>query len=280
MAHCILIADSGSTKTDWVLISEKYGMLELHSAGINPVRDSQHTIFNILQEQLLPNLPKNINVSNIFFYGAGCIDPFRKSVIDPLRSFFTSADIQVESDLLGAARALCGNETGLACILGTGTNSCLYDGTRITQNVPPLGYILGDEGSGATLGKTLAGNILKGIFPVYLQETFYQQFNLGISDIIDRVYRQPQANTFLASFVPFITEHRQITEVHDMLVQSFCLFFQRNIIPYHHPEMPVNFVGSIAYIFQPELNKAAKITGFTIGKIIQRPIHSLVKFHT
>ena len=156
MADCILIADSGSTKTDWILTTAENSILEVETMGINPVRDSRDAIFDIIKNQLYHQLPKEQQVSQIHFYGAGCIDPYKKNVEEVLAAIFdTTTEITVESDLLGAAIALCGKEAGIACILGTGSNSCLYDGKKIVSNTSPLGYILGDEGSGAFLGKTL-----------------------------------------------------------------------------------------------------------------------------
>jgi len=147
--NCILIADSGSTKTDWILISSENGILEIQTTGINPVRDSQDAILLVLEKELQKQIPADYVISEIHFYGAGCVMPFSQGVIDALKIIFPQAQTTVESDLLGAARALCGKQEGIACILGTGANSCLYDGNQIVSNVPPLGFILGDEGSGA-----------------------------------------------------------------------------------------------------------------------------------
>ena len=168
----ILVADCGSTKTDWTLSSREYGIQEVHTLGINPVRDSQDAIFRVVAEELVPQLPADCQPAEIFFYGAGCMQPYSQTVHNVLQQIFPQASIQVESDLLGAARALCGCRPGIACILGTGANSCLYDGQSITAHVPPLGFILGDEGSGAVLGRTLLGNLLKGIFPQEMRLEF------------------------------------------------------------------------------------------------------------
>ncbi len=279
MARCTLIADSGSTKTDWALITEKYGMLEIRSVGINPIRDSQYTIFSIIQQEVLPQIPSDITVEQIYFYGAGCLAPFSRSLEESFAALFPSAKVEVSTDLLGAARALCGTHAGIACILGTGANSCLYDGEKIEQNVSPLGFILGDEGSGAVLGRTLVGNVLKGIFSEDLQRAFQDRFSLSTTDIIERVYRQPKPNFFLASLVPFLAENRQHPQIHSMLVECFAQFFRRNIVSYAHPEMPVHFVGSIAYYFREELEEAAMSQGFRLGKVIQRPISLLAEFH-
>ena len=217
MANCILIADSGSTKTDWILTTAENSILEVETMGINPVRDSRDAIFDNIKNQLFPQLPPKHQICQIHFYGAGCIDPYKKNVEEILADVFGSTTkITVESDLLGAARALCGNQAGIACILGTGSNSCLYDGKKIVSNTSPLGYILGDEGSGAFLGKTLVGNILKKIFSQKIQDRFFEKYNLTPSIIINKVYRESMPNRFLASLVPFLAEHREEPEIHDM----------------------------------------------------------------
>ncbi len=280
MVNCILIADSGSTKTDWILTTAENSILEVETLGINPVRDSRDAIFDVIKNLLAPQLPKEYKVDQIFFYGAGCIDPYRKNVAEVLTSVFGSdAEIAVESDLLGAARALCGNQAGIACILGTGSNSCLYDGKEIVCNTSPLGFILGDEGSGAFLGKTLVGNILKKIFSQKLQDSFFEKFNLTPSIIINKVYREPMPNRFLASLVPFLEEHRENPEIHDMLIWAFRQFFIRNVKAYGHPEMDINCVGSIAFIYKKEIMDAAAIEGLKMGKNLQKPVQNIVDFH-
>ena len=280
MANCILIADSGSTKTDWILTTAENSILEVETLGINPVRDSRDAIFDIIKNHLASQLPEEYKVDQIFFYGAGCIDPYKKNIAEVLISIFGSdTRIAVESDLLGAARALCGNKAGIACILGTGSNSCLYDGKEIISNTSPLGYILGDEGSGAFLGKTLVGNILKKIFSRKLQDCFFKKYDLTPSIIINKVYREPMPNRFLASLVPFLAEHREEPEIHDMLIGAFRLFFVRNVKAYGHPEMEINCVGSIAFYFNDEITDAAAKEGLKMGKILQKPAQELAFFH-
>ena len=208
------------------------------------------------------------------------MQPYSQTVHNVLQQIFPQACIQVESDLLGAARALCGKQPGIACILGTGANSCLYDGQNITAHVPPLGFILGDEGSGAVLGKTLLGNLFKGIFPQQMRDEFEQEYGLTEADVIDRVYRQPQPNRFLASLVPFISRHRQHPQVHEMLVEAFRQFLSRNVRAYGHAELPVNLVGGIAFSFGEELAEAACAEGMKIGRVLRGPIQEMVAYHT
>lgn len=280
MANCILIADSGSTKTDWILTTAENSILEVETMGINPVRDSRDAIFDNIKNQLFPQLPPKHQICQIHFYGAGCIDPYKKNVEEILADVFESTTgIAVESDLLGAARALCGNQAGIACILGTGSNSCLYDGKKIVSNTSPLGYILGDEGSGAFLGKTLVGNILKKIFSQKIQDRFFEKYNLTPSIIINKVYRESMPNRFLASLVPFLAEHREEPEIHDMLVWAFRQFFARNVKAYGHPEMEINCVGSIAFHFENEITDAAAKEGLKMGKILQKPARDIADFH-
>ena len=280
MLNCILIADSGSTKTDWILTTTENSILEVETMGINPVRDSWDAIFDVINNHLQPLLPKEYPVNQVFFYGAGCISPYKKTVEEVLASVFDSdTEITAESDLLGAARALCGNQAGIACILGTGSNSCLYDGKKIVCNTSPLGYILGDEGSGAFLGKILVSNILKKLFSPKLQDCFYERFNLTPSSIINKVYREPMPNRFLASLVPFLAEHRDEAEIHEMLVWAFRQFFVRNVKAYGHPEMEINCVGSIAFYFRQEIMDAAAKEGLKMGKILQKPARNIADFH-
>jgi len=279
----MLIADSGSTKTDWLLIAPDGTQTELHTDGINPARDTRDTIYNILYHQLLTQLfpldTSGKSCLSVYFYGAGCIAPFKEKVQSVIQELLPANTVQVESDLLGAARALCLDEPGIACILGTGSNSCLYDGKDIVMNTPPLGYILGDEGSGSMLGKTLLNGLFKGILPEALKQAFCDKFSLTMPDIIQHVYQQPAANKFLASLVPFIAEHRTHPAIHDMLVDAFRLFIVRNIAVYRHPEMPINCVGGIAYQFAEELSEAATAEGMKIGRILRRPIEAIVQYH-
>jgi len=276
---CVLIADSGSTKTDWIIVSTENGTMEIHSTGINPVRDSQGAIFDILENELKPQIPPTANIKEIHFYGAGCIPPFSKIIEECFLQVFPQAKITVNSDLWGAARALCGHKQGIACILGTGSNSCLYDGEKIVSNVSPLGFILGDEGSGAVLGKTLVGDILKGMLGETIREEFLREYALTPAIIIDKVYRKPQPNKFLASLVPFIEKHRNDVGIHNLLVTAFRSFLSRNVAQYGRPDLPINFVGSIAYIYRDELSESIQLEGMKMGKTLQKPIAEIAKFH-
>lgn len=286
-----LVADSGSTKTAWVLRRQGYDDISIESVGINPVRDTASDIDTVVSgvaatlEAYLAVEPdfqthrqwqKHLSV---FFYGAGCVEPFKGAVEEPLRAHFAGSKVAVESDLLGAARALCGHTEGIACILGTGSNSCLYDGEEIVANVSPLGWILGDEGSGAVLGRRLVGDILKGQMGDELKAAFLSRFCLTQSEIINRVYRRPMANRFLASLVPFLVENRAEKCIHELIIDSFRSFFIRNVRKYYRQDLPVNFVGGIAAQFESELREAAENEGFVVGEIERSPIAKMASFH-
>ena len=287
----ILIADSGSTKTDWILVASDGTQAELHTDGINPARDARDIIYNVLYHDLLTQIPSDISREElscsgcqgsegaVYFYGAGCIEPFSQTVRSVLKDLFPCCKVEVESDLLGAARALCGHEPGIACILGTGSNSCLYDGRDIIMHTPPLGYILGDEGSGSFLGKVLVNGLFKGVLPDELKQAFCNKYDMELPGIIEHVYREPSANRFLASLVPFIVEHRNHPSIHDLLVDAFRQFLVRNVAIYGHKEMPIHCVGGIAYQFADELSEAAASEGMQMGRIMLRPIQSIVQYH-
>ena len=282
-----LIVDSGSTKTTWLLRKADTSDIVVDSIGLNPIRDDEQTIREVVagvaqtlaSYQAVEVLAPVESVDEVHFYGAGCIAPYSDVVRDALTAVFPSAEVEVASDLLGAARALCGVGEGLACILGTGSNSCYYDGEKIVENVSPLGWILGDEGSGAVLGKTLVGDLLKGQLGEELKSSFFERFVLTQTDIIDRVYRQPMANRFLASLVPFIVDHRDDEGIHVLLVDAFRAFFRRNVAVYGRKDLPVGFVGGIAAQFEEELREAADAEGFMVGNIEKRPILGMAAFH-
>ena len=282
----ILIADSGSTKTDWCLCKKGTVLCNIQTQGINPYHQSEEAIEAVLREELLPQLTQHsaFNIQNtidIVFYGSGCANENACNRIKKaIHKVLETKDITVHSDLLGAARALCGHEEGIACVLGTGSNSCLYNGKEITANTPPLGYILGDEGSSAVLGRRLVGDCLKNQLPEAIRDEFLTEYGLTQEIILEKVYRQPLANRFLASLTPFLSKHREVPEVHNLLVESFVAFFVRNVKQYRRPWLPIHFVGSIANAFAPELKEAAESLGMELGTIMRSPMEGLIKYHT
>lgn len=279
-----LIADSGSTKTDWCLCNEGTVIANIQTQGINPYHQKEEIIEEVLHKELLPKLTQhpefNIHLQTIF-YGAGCAnDTACGRVKEAVVKVLGTTDITIHSDLLGAARALCGNEEGIACVLGTGSNSCLYDGKKIIANTPPLGYILGDEGSSAVLGRRLVGDCLKNQLPDTLRDEFFAEYELTQEIILEKVYRQPLANRFLANLTPFLSKHRDVPEVHRLLVESFTDFFVRNVKQYRRPWLPIHFVGSIANVFATELKESAEGLGMELGTVMRSPIEGLINYHT
>lgn len=273
-----LIADSGSTKTDWCVSHQGEICWSLTTQGINPFHQPAEEIAAIISD-MARQLPDGEEaVLHIEFYGAGCALPEKQEVVVQAlkRALPHSTSIRVASDLEGAARAVCQGKPGIACILGTGSNSCQFDGERITANTPCLGYILGDEGSGAVLGRTLASDCLKGQLPQHLCQAFLDEYHLDQATLLERVYRQPLANRFLASLTPFLSKHRAEPAIHALLVREFTRFFQRNVLAYD-TTLPIHFVGSIAHHFSGELTEAGHSLGLTVGRIIKAPMEGLAK---
>ena len=219
---------------------------------------------------------------SIYFYGAGCIsEEVCANVRRAIAAHVPAPVIEVYTDLLAAARALFGREAGIACIMGTGSNSCYYDGEKIVDNVSPLGYILGDEGSGAVLGKLLVGDVLKKQLPEPLCEKFLAQYDLDRMKIIQKVYREHPANRFLASVTPFLIQNIEEPAVHRLVLNAFKAFFVRNIANYKdYKNYSINFVGSIAHYYKDVLEEAACSVDCKIGKILQAPLEGLIAFHT
>lgn len=282
-----LIVDSGSTKTDWFIAQSNSNYTVVRSCGINPVVQNCDEIKSTVAETLAQNGQSFALVQEIHFYGAGCT-PQKKTMLQKLLSdFFPNADVHVESDLLAAARALCGVNEGLAAILGTGANSCFYDGKEILYNTPALGFILGDEGSGAVLGKKFLNGIMKGWLPYGLRKAFQEEMELDVAGIIDRVYRQPSPNRFLASFSKFILQHLDCPELEALVIRNFEEFISVNIVPYsklcsgRNRQCPnvINAVGSIAYYYYDQLAKAAYNMGYEVGRIMKSPETGLLDFH-
>lgn len=275
----ILIADSGSTKTDWALADRHQAIVEIKTKGLNPFQVSGDEIAEELRSSLLPHLP-TVALDAVYFYGAGCTPEKQPVVEQALRSVLTvNGACTVASDMLGAAIAVCGHEPGIACILGTGSNSCAYDGQRIVKNVSPLGYILGDEGSGASMGKYLLGNILKHQWPENIINRFHEHYGLTAADIIDRVYRQPRPNTFLASFMPFIVQNFHEPVVYEFVKDNFRTFLRRNVKQYDGWErLPIGFNGSIAQVLRSPLEEVMLEEGMHLGRIVQAPMEGLLQW--
>ncbi|MBQ7691798.1 MAG: ATPase [Muribaculaceae bacterium] len=278
----ILIADCGSTKIDWCLLNGNEKVAQIFITGMNALLLTQEEMAATIHDELLPHLA-GYSVDEIYYYGAGIInDEIKGHVRGALQTNIPSASkIEIESDLVGAARALCGRKPGIACILGTGSNSCYYDGENVVDNVSPLGYILGDEGSGAVMGKLLVGDVLKHQLPEHLCEKFLKEYDTDRTQIINAVYRQPAANRYLAHFAPFLQRNIHEPAIHDLVFRAFTAFFVRNVERYKgYKELPVGFVGSIAFVQKPVLVEAAQARGITVGTIMQNPMEGLISYHS
>ncbi|MDD2525979.1 MAG: ATPase [Bacteroidales bacterium] len=276
-----LVADSGSTKTQWTLFSPDMEKKEFLTAGINPYYQSQEEIADFLSNNLKFTDEEYTTVSEIYFYGAGCADEIKNEVVrGALCRFFPNAAIEVQSDLLGAARALFGHNPGIACILGTGSNSCYYDGEIIVKNITPLGFILGDEGSGAVLGRQLIADYMKRMMPLDVSDLFYERFHIDRTKIMESVYRRPFPNRFMASFAPFLSMHREHPYIQQLILDGFDAFFRRNVMQYDYQSLPAGFIGSVGNCFQRELTTVASRYGIRITEIHKSPIDGLITYHS
>lgn len=283
-----LIVDSGSTKTSWCFAflldtSSADGARTVTTEGLNPAvmsaEEVEEKIAKALNHCLQSLSISAADVENVFFYGAGCISGRAGVVSESIQSILVDARIYVADDLLGAARALCGHKAGIACILGTGSNSCLYDGENIVAHTPALGYVLGDEGSGAVLGRKFLNAVLKQTLPENIRKRFLQESGLDMAEVINRVYRSPAPNRFLASMSKYIHGYLDEKEVRDIVIDNFEDFIRNNILAYGDKFRTINVVGSIAYHYKEQLTEAASRNGFQIGKIIKNPIEGLIEYH-
>lgn len=272
----ILIADSGSTKTDWAKIDAD-GIQYFSTPGMNPVLMSESELTG--QLEIAVNSLGFSSSDRIYFYGAGCIPELLGTVRDAFVKVTRCENIAVHSDMFGAARALCGDSPGIVGILGTGSNSCFYNGNEILANTPPLGFILGDEGSGARLGARLVNGVFKGYIPSDIAAEFISETGIDKQTVIKRVYREPGANTFLASLVPFLSAHISRAELAEIVEDEFRLFLTRNIIGAYPAGVPVNFVGSIASVFESQLRNVFSNAGYEIGRIAAKPLPLLIDYH-
>lgn len=276
----ILIADSGSTKTDWRMVTATETFGQVQTIGFNPMYQEADEIYKALNESLLPQL-QHKTPSAIYFYGAGCSSPERnKRVEDALRMAFPTSEIHVDHDLMGAARSLCGRNPGIACILGTGSNTCLYDGSEIIDNVPSLGFLLGDEGSGAYMGKLLIRAFLYRELPEELAQSLKNRYNLTKNGILDELYGSDVPSRYMASFAKFMHEKRQHPAIKAMIYESFSEFFEHHITKYENFDtLPVHFVGSIAFHFSDTLKQVAKKYGVNMGQILSTPSEGMILYH-
>ena len=277
----IVIADAGSTKTDWRFVQNKQNISAIHTIGFNPVLTDTTFIINTLQSEFT-DTKNNLAVSEVFYYGAGCWDEASCSVVSKaLKVIFPNALIQVTNDLLGAARAVCGTTKGIACILGTGANSCLYDGKKVVDNVPALGYIMGDEGSGAYLGKQLLKAYFYRELPNILKEKLENQQTISKKLVIKNVYQKKTGNQYLANFTKFLHQEKAHPFIEQLIQDAFDQFIKRQVLKYENAvHLPIHFIGSIAYFFKDILTISLNQNHLTIGNVLQQPIDGLLNFHT
>lgn len=274
----ILLADGGSTKVDWCVVDDGTFVKSLVLKGANPFFRLQHEISSEIREVLMPEVGE-YNITAIHFYGAGCNSSDKKKIIeDAIAENFGCINIEVACDLLGAARGLCGKSAAIVGIIGTGSNSCLYDGTFIAEQISPLGYILGDEGSGAVLGRLFIGACLKNQFSGQIKEGFLEYIKMSQPEILDRIYRQPFPNTFLASISPFILQHISDDQVYDLVYNSLKEFFVKNIMQYDYRNNVVHLTGSVAYYYANIVKQIAEDLNIEVGTIVKSPIDGLVKY--
>lgn len=279
-----LIVDSGSTKTDWCFAESSDVYVLVQTDGINPVVQSYDEMLSVVQEQMLPRAKQQsldlASLDEVYFYGAGCTPELRSVVEKALHVVVgEKPSVYVDSDLLAAARALCGTDSGIACILGTGSNSCYYDGEEIKEHTPALGYILGDEGSGAVLGRNFINGILKGTLSQNLRDEFLEEYQTSQADIIDKVYHSATPNRFLASLSKFILSHIDDDCLETLVVRNFENFIISNIRSYSEAKSVINAVGSVAFLYRKQLEQAAMSQGYKLEKILKSPLEGLLDYH-
>ncbi len=274
-----LIADSGSTKCEWCLLINKKNK-RIITKGISPYFLNEKEIELLIHEELFKKI-KQIKIDEIYFYGTGLKSASNILIIKKvLKKIFPSAKIFVHDDLIAAARSLCGKEKGIVCILGTGSNSCYYDGKKKVKNNPGLGYILGDEGSGTYLGKKIIQYYLYGMFDEILKKKFDEKYKTTAAEILDKIYKQPLPNRYLASFSVFVAENRGHQIIDNIIEDSINDFFSMHILKYKESQsLPINFTGSIAFIFKDAIKEACKNYNLKLGKIVKEPMQGLIAFH-
>lgn len=276
-----LIADSGATKAEWCLLMNDKTKSVI-TQGISPYFFDEQKIVDLLQKELMPRFPKGTVISEIHYYGTGMRNPDNvKMMKKSLLQVFSKASVEVSDDMLSAARALNGTEKGLACNLGTGSFSCYYNGKKITQQAPGIGYILGDEGSGAYLGKKVIQYFLYNTFDEELRYIFDDKYKITPVEILENVYRKPLANRYLASFCLFLSENRGHYMIENIIEDGLNDFFFTHLCKYKETwKFPVNFVGSVAFGFRDVLQELCKGYEFELGKILKEPMSGLIEYHS
>jgi glucosamine kinase len=275
-----LIAESGSSKTDWRIIDEKGKISQMKTIGINPFFQNEQSIYLEVNEKIAQKINKD--VAHIYYYGTGVTNAEKAEVIQKaMKKAFPTAIIEVYDDMLAAARSLCLTEPGIACIIGTGSNSCFYDGVKIADQVPPLGFWLGDEGSGGYLGKELVKRYIRNELPIEIEEKFIKRFGkLERTEILENAYQKPFPNRYFAGFSKFIFDNRNHPDMYLLVFNSFLEFFEKTVMKYtDYEQYKVHLTGSVAFYYSDILRKAAVKLGIAVGVILESPIAGLVLFH-
>jgi len=273
----ILVADSGSTKTEWSILDGQGNSQNVITSGIKPFYQNSDNIATILKKEIAA--AKTFDA--IYFYGTGCINKEKQDIVETgVLQVFTTDSIFIGSDLLAAAHSLCQNKPGFACILGTGSNSCYYDGSEIIDNVSPLGFILGDEGSGAVLGRKLIGDVLKRQLPQELINKFFETYHTTAAEILENVYKKPFPSRYLASYAQFISKNLMHPEIENIVLTSFGEFVTRNLMLYPEiNQVAIHFTGSIAFYFEAQLRRVLEEKHLRLGNIVQTPMKGLINYH-
>ena len=274
-----LIAESGSTRTEWALVEDNHLVQRVFTEGLNPFFQTRREISRSLRLGLPESFFKK-KLDQVYYYGAGCSSYEKKNILGASLVAQFKTPIQVESDLLAAARGLFKCEAGIACILGTGSNSCFYDGKIIVKNVKAAGYILGDEGSGAVLGKLFLADLLKGLAPKELANEFHEKFRISVNDVMESVYNLPFPNRFLGTIAYFLGDYMDNEYVYNLLTNNLRSFFNRNVCQYDYINYPIRFVGSLAYAYPDILQEVAQEFGVEIDVIEETPMNGLIEFHS
>lgn len=275
----ILIADSGSTKTTWCFIRPGQEEVYFQTEGYNPYFVNASYIDNSLRKHM-PDYVKESPVGEIYFYGAGCASGMDDIISTALGGIFVKATIHIEMDLLAAARALLGGQAGFAAILGTGCNTCLYDGHKVIRNIDSLGFILGDEGSGGAIGKRLLSDFIRGNMPSHIFSLFKNRYGLSADDLIHRIYTQPMANRFCSGFCTFIKEYVSDPYMYELVKSCFRDFFENLVSKYPgYKNHSFNSIGSIGFHFKEIMEEVVHEYGMPMGKVLESPIEGLVAYH-
>lgn len=274
-----LIAEGGSTRTEWALVENQQIVHQAFTEGLNPYFQTRREISRCVRLGL-PEIFFKRKLEQVFYYGAGCTSHEKKNIMGASLVAQFKTPIQVESDLLAAARGLFKTEAGIACILGTGSNSCFYNGKIIAKNVRAGGYILGDEGSGSAIGKCFLGDLLKGLAPNVLMSDYCDKFHLTPNDVMESVYNRPFPNRFLSEAAYFLADYMDTEYVHNLLTVNLRNFFYRNIRQYDYGNYPIRFVGRMAHTYAETLKEVAKEFGCKMDMIAETPMNGLVEFHS